>query len=85
MTASRRGACPPSDCDVIICYDVKHFKIAVSERYKINVWSIVYTPVIHAKYIQNKTFEGIRGINNTHYTRVAWPTFSHCIGFGTFA
>jgi len=22
MTASRRGMCPSSDCDVIVCYDV---------------------------------------------------------------
>jgi len=22
MKVSRRGACPPSDCDVFICYDV---------------------------------------------------------------
>ena len=50
----------------------------------------VYTP-IHAKYIQNKTFEGIyymydvyRCINNTHI-RAYWPTFSQCIGFGTSA
>ena len=40
---------------------------------------------------QNKTFEGVyyiydvyRRINNTHI-RACWPTFSHCIGFGTSA
>jgi len=39
MTASRRGAFPPNDCDVINCYDVdiSKLKIAIAERYKISV------------------------------------------------